>query len=168
MFESEDEVEAVVAQLFQANVAEMGFQLELTELDGATLNQLEYGDLPAEERPHFFGSWNWWPDYNDPWNMLAPNFLEASTGEGGANAGYWVNERFEEIMAEAETYTDEEQLVALMKEAQNILTEQDPPAIYYGQLKWYTILRADIEGFHHNPLYLGSYPFYEMSRTPMA
>jgi ABC-type transport system substrate-binding protein len=64
--------------------------------------------------------------------MLAPNFLEASTGEGGANAGYWINERLEEIMAEAEHYTDEEQLVALMKEAQNILTEQDPPAIYYG------------------------------------
>ena len=32
-------------------------------------------------------------------------------------------------MAEAEHYTDEDQLVALMKEAQNILTEQDPPAI---------------------------------------
>ena len=116
----------------------MGFQLELTEVDSATLNQLQYGGAPAEERPHFFGGWSWWPDYNDPWNMLAPNFLEASTGEGGANAGYWVNERFEEIMAEAETYTDEEQLVALMKEAQNILTEQDPPAIYYGQLQWYT------------------------------
>jgi peptide/nickel transport system substrate-binding protein len=165
MFESGDEIETVIAQLFQANVAEMGFQLELTELDGATLNQLEYGDLPAEERPHFFGGWSWWPDYNDPWNQLAPNFLEASTGEGGANAGYWVNERFEEIMAEAETYTDEDQLVALMKEAQNILTEQDPPGIYYGQLKWYTILRKDIQGYHHNPLYLGSYPFYEMSRT---
>ena len=165
MLQSEDEVETVVAQLFQANVAEMGFQLELTELDGATLNQLEYGDLPAEERPHFFGGWGWWPDYNDPWNKLAPNFLEASTGEGGANAGYWVNERFEEIMAEAEHYTDEEQLEALMKEAQNILTEQDPPGIYYGQLQWYTILRKDIQGFHNNPLYLGSYPFYEMSRA---
>jgi hypothetical protein len=53
-----------------------------------------------------------------------------------------------------------------MKEAQNILTEQDPPGIYYGQLQWYTILRKDIQGYHDNPLYLGSYPFYEMSRTP--
>jgi len=64
--------------------------------------------------------------------MLAPNFLEASTGEGGANAGYWVNERFEQIMAEADHYTDDEHLAALMKEAQTILTEQDPPAICYG------------------------------------
>ena len=38
-----------------------------------------------------------------------------------------------------------------MKEAQNILTEQDPPAIYYGQLQWYTILRKDIQGYPRQP-----------------
>ena len=168
MLESEDEVEGVVVQLFQANVQAMGFELELIEVDGVTLKQLQYGDSPVEERPHFFGGWSWWPDYNDPWNQLAPNFLEASTGEGGANAGYWVNPRFEELMAEAETYTDEGRLVELMREAQNILTEQDPPAIYYGQLKWYTILRQGIQGYYHNPLYLGSYPFYKMSRAGTA
>ena len=36
-------------------------------------------------------------------------------------------------MAKAEHFESEEQLDALMKEAQNILTEQDPPVIYYGQ-----------------------------------
>ena len=36
-------------------------------------------------------------------------------------------------MAEAEHFESEEQLDELMKEAQNILTEQDPPVIYYGQ-----------------------------------
>ena len=55
--------------------------------------------------------------------MLAPSFLGASTGEGGANASDRVNERFEQIMAEAEHYTNEAQRAALMKEAQNILTE---------------------------------------------
>jgi hypothetical protein len=68
-------------------------------------------------------------------------------------------------MTEAEHYTDENRLVELMKEAQNILTEQDPPAIYYGELTWYTILGKDIQGFYANPLYLGSYPFYKMSRA---
>jgi len=164
LVETEDEVELVVAQLFQANVQEMGFTLEIQEVDGATYNQFAYGDTPAEERPHFFGGWGWWPDYNDPWNQLAPNFLEASFGNGAGNAGAWVNPRFEEIMTEAETYTDEARLVELMAEAQRILTELDPPAIYYGSLKWYTILRSDIQGFSNNPLYLGSYPFLSMSR----
>jgi hypothetical protein len=51
-----------------------------------------------------------------------------------------------------------------MTEAQNILTEQDPPAIYYGQLLWYTVLRKDIQGFVGNPLYLSAFNFYQMSR----
>lgn len=166
LVEAEDEVELVVAQLFQANVAAMGFVLEVEQVDGATYNQFAYGDAPAEERPHFFGGWGWWPDYNDPWNQLAPNFLEASFGDGAGNAGAWSNPRFEEIMAEAETYTDESRLVELMTDAQRILTELDPPAIYYGQLRWYTVLRRDIQGYQNNPLYLGSYPFRRLPDPP--
>jgi peptide/nickel transport system substrate-binding protein len=154
-----------VAELFQANVAEMGFQLDLSEVDLATEEDLVYGDSPGEDRPHFIGDWAWWPDYNDPWNQLAPNFLESATGGGGSNGGYWINERFEEIMAEAEHYTDEDQLNTLMKEAQNILTEQDPPCIYYGAVKYYTILQKNIQGFQANPLYLDAYNFYDMSRA---
>ena len=68
-------------------------------------------------------------------------------------------------MAEAESYTDEARLAELMTEAQNILTELDPPAIYYGQPVRYTILRSDIQGFVPNPLYLDAFPFYRMSRA---
>src|SRR5215208_1156665 len=165
MVNANEETDQTIAQLFQANVQAMGFNLELISVDYATIESTVYGDAAPEERPHFIGGWGWWPDYNDPWNQLWPNFTEANVGGGGSNAGAYVNERFEEIMAEAEHYTDEEQLATLMKEAQNILTEQDPPAIYYGQVVRYTILRADIQGFVPNPLYLSSYPFYEMSRA---
>ncbi len=68
-------------------------------------------------------------------------------------------------MAEAEHYSSDEQLAELMKEAQNILTELDPPAIYYGQVVRYTILNKSIQGFVPNPLYLDSYNFYGMSRA---
>jgi ABC-type transport system substrate-binding protein len=67
-------------------------------------------------------------------------------------------------MAQAEHFKDEAQLDTLMKEIQNILTEQDPPAIYYGQPIYYTVLRADVGGFYPNPLYLASFPFYSMYR----
>jgi oligopeptide transport system substrate-binding protein len=129
------------------------------------LKDLIYGDMPAEEQPHFIGSWAWWPDYNDPYNQFYPNFTAAAQDGGGSNAGDWVNPRFEEIMREAATYTDEARLIAIMKEAQNILTEQDPPCIYQGQPTYYTILRNDIQGYYNNPLYLNSYPFYRMSRA---
>ena len=71
----------------------------------------------------------------------------------------------EEILRLTANYTDENEYNALMKEAQQILTELDPPAIYYGEYLWTTVLRADITGFTFNPLYLSAYPFYKMSRT---
>jgi peptide/nickel transport system substrate-binding protein len=165
MVDANEETAQTVAQLFQANVQAMGFDLELVSVDYATIESTVYGDAPPEERPHFIGSWGWWPDYNDPWNQLWPNFTEANVGGGGSNGGAWVNPRFEEIMAEAEHFESEEQLDELMKEAQNILTEQDPPVIYYGQRVDYTVLGADIQGFVPNPLYLQAYNAYEMSRT---
>ena len=165
MVDANEETNQTVAQLFQANVQAMGFELELISVDYATIESTVYGDAPPEERPHFIGGWGWWPDYNDPWNQLWPNFTEANVGGGGSNGGAWVNPRFEEIMAEAEHFESEEQLDELMKEAQNILTEQDPPAIYYGQRVDFTILGADIQGFIPNPLYLQAYNAYEMSRS---
>jgi peptide/nickel transport system substrate-binding protein len=165
MVDSTLESEQVIAQLFQANLQKMGFNLELTSVDTATLESTVFGDAPAEERPHMIAGWGWWPDYNDPWNQLAPNFTKANIGGGGSNAGSWVNPRFEEIMSQAEHFESEEQLDKLMKEAQNILTEQDPPVIYYGQVVRYTVLGKDIQGFVPNPLYLDSFNFYGMSRA---
>lgn len=166
-FQAGDEVERVISQLFQANVQEMGFTLDLIEVERAALVELVYGDSPAEERPMFVGGWGWWPDYNDPFNQLDPNF-SPKDGAGISNGGWWVNERFSELMALSQNYTSEEELVEWMKEIQNILTEQDPPVIYYGELIWYTIMRNDIQGFVPNPLYLGSYNFSDMYRGQPA
>ena len=38
-----------------------------------------------------------------------------------------------------------------MKEAQNILTEQDPPVLYYGEALWTTVLPQGIVGFRVEP-----------------
>jgi hypothetical protein len=67
-------------------------------------------------------------------------------------------------MALSQNFESEDELIEWMKEIQNILTEQDPPVIYYGELLWYTIMQTDIQGFVPNPLYLGSYNFVDMYR----
>jgi ABC-type transport system substrate-binding protein len=162
-FSSGEEIEQVIAQLFQANLQNIGYTLTLEPIERGALVDLVYGDSEAESRPDFIGGWGWWPDYNDPWNQFSPNFSDKEK-YGISNGGYWLNPRFEEIMTEAESYTDEALLIELMHEAQNILTEQDPPAIYYGELLWYTVLRSDVKGFIPNPLYLNAFPFYRMYR----
>ncbi|MFT4039995.1 MAG: ABC transporter substrate-binding protein, partial [Thermomicrobiales bacterium] len=164
VLESGNAVEEVVAQLFQANLQEIGITLEILAIDPATVSDMVYSDADPETLPHFFGGRGWWPDYNDPYNQLYPSFVEASIG--GGNASRWVNPRFEELMVQAAVYTEEAELDTIMKEAQNILTEQDPPAIYYGQQLWYTVLRKDINGFGWNPLYLSSYhPLRSLTRA---
>lgn len=165
LFVGSEAVERSIAQLFQANVAEMGFTLELSEIDRATFVSLIYGETPAEERPMFMAGWGWWPDYNDPYNQLYPNFATASQSPNGSNGGGYSNARLDEILAEAAQYETEEQLATLMTEAQSILTEQDPAAIYHGERQWTYVLRSDIEGFGFNPLYLSAYPFRQMSRA---
>lgn len=160
--------EATTAQLFQANLQQIGFDLSITQVDSATYDDMIYGDMPSEELPHIMGGWAWWPDYNDPWNQLAPNFLISAQDGGGSNAGDYANDRFEELMAAAEQFTLEEELDQLMIEIQSILTEQDPPVIYLGETQYYTILKEDIRGFVPNPLYLGTYFFYDLYREPSA
>ena len=46
-----------------------------------------------------------------------------------------------------------------------IISRDDPPAIYYAQPTWPTVLRADIEGFFFNPINIGTYDFWKLSRT---
>jgi ABC-type transport system substrate-binding protein len=71
-------------------------------------------------------------------------------------------------MTEAEAFTVEDELNTIMKEIQNILTEVDPAAIFYGETKYYTILKKGVGGFVPNPLYLGTYMFYDMYREEEA
>jgi ABC-type transport system substrate-binding protein len=147
-------------------VQSIGFGLGLQEVDQATLFDIGFGELPAEKRPAFLGSWGWYPDYNDPWVQLAPCFRHSYVegGEGTANPGLWANDRFEQIMIEAAT-ADEAQLVVLMKEAQRILTAEDPPCIYLGQQRYVSVLATDVGGFAGNPVYLNLYRYYELYPT---
>ena len=69
-----------------------------------------------------------------------------------------------QVTHRAQGLDDAREPVELMAEAQRILTEQDPPVIYQGQVQYYTILGKDIQGYQPNPFYLETYPFYSLWR----
>lgn len=154
-----------VAQLFQANLQQIGYNMEIQMVEGAAETNLAYGNSPASQRPDFFIDWGWWPDYNDGYNELYPNFDSASVGSAGSDVGWFKNARLDQILKTVEPGVSTSQYNSLLAEAQNILTKEDPPAAWWGTVQWYTILRSNIRNFAWNPIYLNSYYFYDMYRV---
>jgi peptide/nickel transport system substrate-binding protein len=162
--DSESEKSRTIAELFQANLSQIGVTLDISAVDTTTQEDIVYGDAPAEEKPHLMGLWAWWPDYNEGWNQLAPNFLIESAGGGGSNGGYYENARNEELMAQARDAATSEESATMMKEIQDILIRQDPAAIFIGQVLYTTVADATIKGLEFNPLYIEQYFFHRYYR----
>jgi peptide/nickel transport system substrate-binding protein len=150
-----------IAELFQANLAEIGITLEIQSVDTNLFTATFYGDLPVEERPTFM-IWSWWPDYNDAWNHLEPQV--SCEPHGSANAGFYCNERVDELLVASHDAANPEDYQEAMSEIQQILSQDDPSAIYYAEPEWTTTMRADIQGFFLNPINLGTYNLYKLSR----
>ncbi len=60
-----------IAELFQANLQEIGLDLDIQNLDIGAYVEMAFGDLPAGERVSFFPA-SWVPDYDDAYNHLWP------------------------------------------------------------------------------------------------
>jgi peptide/nickel transport system substrate-binding protein len=150
-------------ELFQANLAQIGINLTIEQMDQATYVGMIYGDSPVEERPNFMGQ-SWWPDYNDAWNGVDPLISCNAWGSKGANSGYYCNEEVQALLDESQDASTLEEYEGILGEMLNIISEDDPPAIYVAQPTWPTVMQADIEGFHFNPINIGTYDFWKLSR----
>lgn len=163
MYASGDAPTAAMAQLFQANLAQIGTKLELQQVDRAALIDLNYGDAPPDQRPHFTAS-GWWPDYNDSWNQLYPNFHSDSVGSKGSNSSFYQNKQVDALMDQLKNAKTQDELVQLTSKVLQIMMWDDPAAIFYAQIKKAAVLRSDIKAFVPNGIYINSYNFPEMWR----
>ena len=150
-----------VAELLRANLDRLGLKLETQQADYATIVSIYYGDMPAEERPHLMPTL-WSPDYNDGWNHLWPQVSSAAWNAG--NAGHYANPEVDALLDQARDAADEETYQAALSRVQQIVTRDDPAAIYALQPQWPTVLRNDVDGFVPNLVASGSYDFYRLSR----
>jgi peptide/nickel transport system substrate-binding protein len=161
--ESGDENVKTAVQLFQANLDQIGIKLVVETIDLTTFTGIMFSDTPPDERPMVM-PWFWWPDYNDAWNHLDPQVRCDAAGSAGTNGGYYCNERVDELMLQVRDAADEATYLQALAEIQQILSRDDPPAIYYMQREWTTVLRKDIQGFLFNPIYIGTYDFWRLHR----
>ncbi len=164
LMENGDERAKSAAQLFQANLAQIGITLNIEETDTATFTGMLYSDMPPEERPNFM-PWFWWPDYNDAWNHLYPQVSCKSQGSAGSNIGFYCNEQVDELLDAAENAVDDESYLTAIGKLQQMLSFDDPPSVYYVEPPWVVFQRKDVEGISINPINTGTYNFWAMQRT---
>lgn len=152
------------AQLFQQNLAQIGIDLTVEEWDLSTYTGMIYGEAGADERPNFMW-WGWWPDYNDAWNHLYPQVSCDAQGSAGSNMGFYCNDRVQELLDTSKNAPDHETYMTAITEMQEILSKDDPPSIYYVEPPWVVYFRNDVEGIFINPVNIGTYNYWAMSRT---
>lgn len=162
---SGDQGEQAIAQLYQANLAEIGVTVEIVEREEGALTDFFYGEAPAEERPHFFTS-GWWPDYNDAWNEIHPNFhSQSGQAASGGNQHAYVNAEVDRLLDESSMLSSGPEYDATIAEINKILVEDDPAAAFIGSVRWYTIMVPNLRGFVYNPIYMNTYNVYDMYRV---
>jgi peptide/nickel transport system substrate-binding protein len=161
--ESGDENVKALAQLFQANLDKVGMKLDITQVETSSYVGTLYGDAPAEERPNVM-PWAWWPSYNDGWSHLEALVSCDAQGSKGGNSGMYCNQHVQDVLDQCKDAPDDATYNTLMAELQQVISHDDPPAIYYAQLQSTIIARIEITGLALNPINVGTYYFYLMGR----
>ena len=131
-----------MATVIQANLAQIGVRAKIQTMEwGAYLRKyLEQPDM-AEM------SWN--PSIGDPDHMMYM-LLSSDRFPPAFNAGYYQNDRVDELLRRARTTVDEKARVPLYREAQKLVVE-DAPWIFVDHGKQVIVHRKRVQGFKLHP-----------------
>jgi peptide/nickel transport system substrate-binding protein len=131
-----------MATVIQANLAQIGVRAKIQTMEwGAYLRKyLEQPDM-AEM------SWN--PSIGDPDHMMYM-LLSSDRFPPAFNAGYYQNERVDDLLRRARTTVDEKARVPLYREAQKLVVE-DAPWIFVDHGKQVIVHRKRVQGFKLHP-----------------
>jgi len=152
------------AQLFQANLQSIGYDLDIIQMETTAYVGLVYGDTPADQRPNLMG-WAWWPNFNDAWDHLIRQISCDAWGSNGGNGGFYCDGDVQKALGDAENAADDATYLAAMSTVQEIISKEDPAAIYFAQPQQTVMARKDVAGLVLNPISIATYLFYSMRRT---
>jgi peptide/nickel transport system substrate-binding protein len=149
------EHERRAAELFQANLAELGIDVELTgELWAATVEKATNPDI----RP---GSILWFanPETSSPDSGLWKTF-HCDSGHW-SNYGY-CNAEVDRLLEEAATELDEAKRTDLYRQVQQVLQEDSPAVNAYIE-ETFKVFSSDVEGYTYLPMHPDVVDYYLIS-----
>jgi peptide/nickel transport system substrate-binding protein len=131
-----------MATVIQANLAQVGVRAKIQTMEwGAYLKKYLEGPDMAEM------SWN--PSIGDPDHMMYM-LLSSDRFPPAFNAGFYQNEKVDDLLRKGRTTIDEKTRVPLYKEAQKLVVE-DAPWIFVDHGKQVIIHRKRVQGFKLHP-----------------
>jgi peptide/nickel transport system substrate-binding protein len=142
--------EEVIATTLQDMWSQIGVELTITPMDGQTRRQR----LLDHDFQMRIAAWT--NDMIDP-DEIVGYFIIPDNSEN-ARSG-WVNQHAVDVAHQAQAEQDPEKRRQMYYEIQKIYKEEGP-MIYTYNIPYVDVLRANIKGYHHNPL--GAYTFTEM------
>jgi len=148
------------AEILQAQLAQIGIKLQIKQMTEATYNGILYGSEPPSKRPSLM-PFGWWPDFNDPYDMAVTLVDSHSAPPTGANGGFYKDARVDALLNQMET-APRAKLIADAHKLQDIVTRQDPAALWVCEPAQASVLRSNLKGYVFNPLELQTYNFYPM------
>jgi peptide/nickel transport system substrate-binding protein len=147
-----------VALIMQAQLAQIGLTLKLQKVTAAAFTNIFFGTEPASQRPNLM-LYEWWPDYNDPYDMAVTLIGSQYAGAAGANAGYYANKQVDALLARMKVESGA-RLIADSRAMQDITSRVDPPAIYIAEPAQVNVFAKSLKGFVSNPLQIRTFYYY--------
>jgi len=159
-FATGDMDEQQLGELWQAELAKLGINLEVQALNWEAQWDLAKSD-PQSAQDVFV--MYWWPDYVSPYSFLFSMFH--SEDDILFNLGYYRNAEFDDLIdnANALSGSDRQKAEEMFVQAQEILIE-DVASLFFYDVANTHLARSDIKGYVDNPAYPHVVFVYQLTR----
>ncbi len=148
--------------LLQAQLAQIGITLKVTQVTADTQASVLYGSEPPSKRPNLIAD-SWYPDYNDPWDAAATLVTTSNYPPAGTNGGFYHNAKVDALFADMKNAPTERAL-SDARQAQEIMA-LDPPGIFTDERAMVSVMAKNVQGLAINPFGADVYTVYPMYRS---
>lgn len=149
-----------LGELFQANMSDLGIEVEIQELSPATWAGLLSNPDTAD---HCFGV-VWWPTLATPYDYMWSLFHSGAQGSAGYNWGYYSNPEVDKLLDAGMAEPDEAKRFELYGKAQKLLVE-DSPALFIYEKNYRVPMSDKLAGFVFNGMRTATLDFYALRRS---
>ncbi len=145
------------AEILQAQLAELGITVNLTELAWPAM----WERISALETTADLVPLRNYPDYADSFAMLGSMFSSSAWGANGYNIAYYSNPEFDRLAEEVNLTTDPAARAEMFQQMVKLVVDE-AAVLYVGTYVNQVAMRDNVKGYLFNPIYTPILNIYDM------